>query len=191
MKVAQTVASLSYCTKRKVGAILVKDDQIIATGYNGTIKGFDNTCEVNSKTLPTVLHAEANAITSCAKKGIATNNSIMFVTLSPCIDCAKLIIQAGIKKVFYKDTYKNLEGIKLLNKKGIKIKKMLNLEESIENLNKELSDLQVKLKDQQTRACDWSLSYHKIKGLEKAINSTKREISNKEKEIQKLKNRIR
>lgn len=128
MKVAQTVGGFSYCTKRKVGAILVKDDQIIATGYNGTIKGFDNVCEIDSKTLLTVLHAETNAITSCARKGIATDESVMFVTLSPCLDCAKLIIQAGIKEVYYLEKYKRTEGIELLEQANIRVEQIWHTE---------------------------------------------------------------
>jgi len=115
-------AENSYCNRRKVGAILVKDKMIISDGYNGTPSGFENICEdEEGKTKPYVLHAEANAITKVAK---STNNSAgatMYVTTSPCIECAKLIIQSGIKRVVYTDDYRSNDGIELLQKAGIEV----------------------------------------------------------------------
>ena len=110
----------SYCTRRQVGALIVKDKMIISDGYNGTPSGFENICEdENDVTFPYVLHAEANAITKVAKSANNCDGSTLYVTASPCIECAKLIIQAGIKRVVYADPYRNDDGIKLLERVGI------------------------------------------------------------------------
>lgn len=115
----------SYCRRRQVGALLVKDRMIISDGYNGTPSGFDNVCEdENGVTMPYVLHAEANAITKVAKSGNSSEGSTLYVTASPCIECAKLIIQAGVKRVVYRDEYRLTDGIDLLRKAGIEVKKL-------------------------------------------------------------------
>ena len=129
IKVAQVCAKNSYAIKLKVGAIIVKDNQIISDGFNGTPCGFENKCEVRSMdgnlhTLPYVLHAESNAILKCAKYGKSTKDSTLYITHAPCIDCAKLIIQAGIIRVIYLEDYKNSDGINLLKKVDIKVEKL-------------------------------------------------------------------
>ena len=124
MEVAKVISGFSYCNKYKVGAVIVKNNQIISTGYNGTVKGFDNSCEIGNKTKDEVLHAEANAIMACCAEGISTKDTFIFITLSPCVNCAKLIIQAGIKAVYYNKEYKNPDGIKLLKKAGVIIGKV-------------------------------------------------------------------
>ena len=112
----------SYCTRRKVGAILVKDQMIISDGYNGTPAGFPNVCEdSDNRTYPYVLHAEANAITKVAKSNNSSQGSTLYVTDSPCIECAKLIIQAGIKRVVYSKLYRVSDGIDLMKTAGIKL----------------------------------------------------------------------
>lgn len=117
-------AKNSYCVRRQVGAILVKDKMIISDGYNGTPAGFENVCEdENGVTKPYVLHAEANAITKVAKSGNSSDGSTLYVTASPCIECAKLIIQAGIKRVVYHDEYRITDGIDLLRRAGIEVVK--------------------------------------------------------------------
>jgi dCMP deaminase len=121
LNIATSVAEASYCNRNKVGAIIVKDDNIIAYGYNGTIRGFDNVCEEGNVTLPTVLHAESNAITKCAKSNYSSNGAILYTTLSPCLECAKLIIQSGITDVYYICSYRNDDGINLLKKAGINV----------------------------------------------------------------------
>lgn len=123
MDICETVAKQSYCKNYKVGSVIVKDDTIIAIGYNGTpSKRFDNICEdENGKTLPHVLHAESNAIAKCAKSTISSVDSVMYCTLAPCIECSKLIIQSGIKAVFYKNDYRNDEGINLLQQAGVEV----------------------------------------------------------------------
>lgn len=112
----------SYCKRRQVGALIVKDNMIISDGYNGTPSGFENICEDdNDVTLPYVLHAEANAITKIARSGNNSQDSTLYVTDSPCIECAKLIIQAGIKRVVYKRAYRLTDGVDLLLKAGIEV----------------------------------------------------------------------
>lgn len=128
IKVAKLCAKNSYAIKLQVGAVIVKDGQIMSDGFNGTPCGFENKCEVKSMdgslhTLSYVLHAESNAILKCAKYGRATNGSTLYITHSPCIECAKLIIQAGIIRVVYLEEYKNSDGIELLKRVGIKIEK--------------------------------------------------------------------
>lgn len=121
LNIATSVAQASYCERNKVGCIIVKDDNIIAYGYNGTIRGFDNKCEEDNVTLPTVLHAESNAITKCSKSNYSSNDAILYTTLSPCLECAKLIIQSGITEVYYICNYRNDDGINLLKKAGINV----------------------------------------------------------------------
>ena len=128
IKVAQLCAKNSYAIKLQVGAIIIKDGQIMSDGFNGTPCGFENKCEVKSMdgslhTLSYVLHAESNAILKCAKYGRPTNGSTLYITYSPCIECAKLIIQAGIIRVVYLENYKKSEGLELLRKAGINIEK--------------------------------------------------------------------
>ncbi|MCD8165145.1 MAG: dCMP deaminase family protein [Bacteroides sp.] len=112
----------SYCQRRKVGALIVKDKMIISDGYNGTPSGFENICEDESNvTKPYVLHAEANAITKIARSGNSSENSTLYVTASPCIECAKLIIQAGIKRVVYLEKYRLEDGVNLLKRANIEV----------------------------------------------------------------------
>lgn len=120
----------SYCTRRQVGALIIKDKMIISDGYNGTPSGFENICEdENDVTFPYVLHAEANAITKIARSGNNSQDSTLYVTDSPCIECAKLIIQAGIKRVVYKRAYRLTDGVDLLLKAGIEVTHMPSEEE--------------------------------------------------------------
>lgn len=117
---AQVWARNSYCKRRQVGALLVKDRMIISDGYNGTPSGFENVCEdADGVTKPYVLHAEANAISKVAKSGNSADGATLYVTASPCLECAKLIIQAGIKRVVYSDEYRLKDGIDLLRRAGI------------------------------------------------------------------------
>lgn len=120
MSMAKIWAENSYCQRRKVGALIVKNNMIISDGYNGTPSGFENVCEdENGVTKPYVLHAEANAITKVAKSANNCDGATLYVTASPCIECSKLIIQAGIKRVVYSDPYRNDDGLKLLQRVGI------------------------------------------------------------------------
>lgn len=122
LKMAAIWAQNSYCKRRQVGAILVKDKMIISDGYNGTPSGFENNCEdENNKTKPYVLHAEANAITKVAKSGNSSDGATMYVTSSPCLECSKLIIQAGIKRVVFTDNYRLEDGIELLKRANIEV----------------------------------------------------------------------
>lgn len=112
----------SYCKRRQVGALIVKNKMIISDGYNGTPSGFENECEdENNKTKPYVLHAEANAITKVAHSNNSSDGATLYVTSSPCIECAKLIIQAGIKRVVFSEKYHTVEGIELLKRANIQI----------------------------------------------------------------------
>ncbi len=124
MELAKLVSSFSYCSRKKVGCVIVRKNRVISTGYNGTVSGFENSCEINNVTKKEVLHAEANALLSCAKLGIKTNNSIAFVTMSPCVECSKIMIQSGVKKVVYEEEYKCTEGLELLRKSKIKIEQI-------------------------------------------------------------------
>lgn len=125
ISMAQIWAGNSYCKRRQVGALIVKDRMIISDGYNGTPSGFENVCEdENGATKPYVLHAEANAISKVAKSGNSSEGSTLYVTASPCIECAKLIIQAGIKRVVYKDEYRLTDGIDLLARAGVVVEKV-------------------------------------------------------------------
>jgi dCMP deaminase len=122
LQMAQIWAQNSYCKRRQVGALIVKDKMIISDGYNGTPAGFENVCEdENNITLPYVLHAEANAITKVAKSNNSSENSTLYVTTSPCMECAKLIIQAGIGRVVFCNKYRITEGLDLLKRAGIEI----------------------------------------------------------------------
>ena len=138
LKMAEIWASNSHAQRSKVGALIVKDGMIISDGYNGTPHGFDNCCEIEERTWgldsegdyseyvhlvtkPEVLHAEANAITKVAKSTNSSEGSTLYITLSPCLECAKLIIQAGISRVVYKDEYRIKDGIELLKKAGIEV----------------------------------------------------------------------
>ena len=118
-------AENSYCTRRKVGALVVKDNMIISDGYNGTPTGFENVCEDdNNVSKPYVLHAEANAITKLARSANSSEGATLYVTASPCIECAKLIIQSGIRRVVYSDEYRLTDGIDLLRRAGIECEKV-------------------------------------------------------------------
>ena len=122
LRMAKIWSENSYCSRRQVGALIVKDKMIISDGFNGTPSGFENICEDdNDVTLPYVLHAEANAITKIARSGNNSQDSTLYVTDSPCIECAKLIIQAGIKRVVYKRAYRLTDGVDLLLKAGIEV----------------------------------------------------------------------
>lgn len=122
LRMARIWAENSYCQRRQVGALLVKDKMIISDGYNGTPSGFENICEdENHLTKPYVLHAEANAITKVAKSNHNSEGSTLYVTASPCIECAKLIIQAGISRVIYSEKYRLTDGIDLLKRAGIEV----------------------------------------------------------------------
>ncbi len=122
MRMAFIWAENSYCKRRKVGALLVKDKMIISDGYNGTPSGFENICEdENDVTKPYVLHAEANAITKVARSNNSSEGATLYVTSSPCIECAKLIIQAGIIRVVYADAYRLSDGIDLLRRANIEM----------------------------------------------------------------------
>lgn len=126
LEMALIWAKNSYCTRRQVGALIVKDKMIISDGYNGTPSGFENICEDEhtGRTKPYVLHAEANAITKVAKTNNSSDGATLYITCSPCIECAKLIIQAGIKRVVYYDNYHVDDGIHLLKRAHIEIVKV-------------------------------------------------------------------
>ena len=122
LRMAMIWAENSYCERRKVGAIVVKDKTIISDGYNGTPSGFENVCEdENNLTKPYVLHAEANAITKLARSNNNSEGATLYVTASPCIECAKLIIQAGIKRVVYAEKYRLEDGLRLLEKANVEV----------------------------------------------------------------------
>ena len=122
LRMASIWAENSYFNRRKVGALIVKDKMIISDGYNGTPSGFENVCEdENGVTKPFVLHAEANAITKIARSGNNSDGATLYVTDSPCIECAKLIIQSGIKRVIYARQYRLTDGVDLLKRAGIEV----------------------------------------------------------------------
>ena len=122
LEMALIWAENSYCIRRKVGALIVKGKMIISDGYNGTPSGFENVCEdENNVTKPYVLHAEANAITKVAKSNNSSENSTLYVTTSPCMECAKLIIQSGIRRVVYCNKYRITDGLDLLERAGIEL----------------------------------------------------------------------
>lgn len=122
MRMALIWAENSYCTRRQVGALIVKNKMIISDGYNGTPAGFENVCEdEHGLTKPYVLHAEANAITKIARSNNSSEGATMYVTASPCIECAKLIIQSGIKRVVYAEKYRLEDGLELLKRANIEV----------------------------------------------------------------------
>ncbi|MCH4895289.1 MAG: dCMP deaminase family protein [Marinifilaceae bacterium] len=121
LRMASIWAENSYCKRRQVGALIVKDKMIISDGFNGTPSGFENICEENGTTKPYVLHAEANAITKVAKSGNSSEGATLYVTASPCIECSKLIIQSGIKRVVYNEEYRTSEGIDLLKRAKVEV----------------------------------------------------------------------
>ena len=133
MKMAVIWSENSYCRRRKVGALIVKDKMIISDGYNGTPAGFENVCEDDeNKTLPYVLHAEANAITKIACSNNSSSGATLYVTDAPCIECAKLIIQAGIKRVVYSRKYRLDDGINLLKRANVTVE-YLEMEQTDEH----------------------------------------------------------
>ena len=121
LRMARTWAENSYCKRRQVGALIVKDKMIISDGYNGTPSGFENVCEENGVTKPYVLHAEANAITKIARSGNSSDGATLYVTAAPCLECSKLIIQAGIKRGIYSEHYRLEDGVELLRRAGIDV----------------------------------------------------------------------
>ena len=125
IEMAAVWARNSYCKRRQVGALLVKDRMIISDGYNGTPAGFENNCEdADGVTRPYVLHAEANAITKVAKSGNSSSGAKLYVTAAPCLECAKLIIQAGVRRVVYRDEYRLTDGIDLLRTAGVEVEQV-------------------------------------------------------------------
>lgn len=122
MKMAKTWSENSYCERRKVGALLVKNQMVISDGYNGTPSGFENKCEDDHNvSFPYVLHAEANAITKVARSNNSSDGATLYVTTSPCLECSKLIIQAGIRRVVYGEAYRIMDGVELLKKVGVEV----------------------------------------------------------------------
>ena len=125
LRMAMVWAENSYCVRRQVGALLVKDKMIISDGYNGTPSGFENVCEdENNKTKPYVLHAEANAISKVAKSNNSSDGATLYVTSSPCLECSKLIIQAGIKRVVFSEPYHMNDGVELLERAKVDVVKV-------------------------------------------------------------------
>ena len=125
LRMARVWAENSYCVRRKVGALIVKDKMIISDGYNGTPSGFENICEDdNNVSKPYVLHAEANALTKVARSHNSSDGATLYVTASPCMECAKLIIQSGIKRVVYGEKYRIMDGVELLERAGIAVEYM-------------------------------------------------------------------
>ena len=125
MRMASIWAENSYCERRKVGALVVKDKMIISDGYNGTPSGFENICEdENNVSKPYVLHAEANALTKVARSHNSSDGATLYVTASPCMECAKLIIQSGIKRVVYGEKYRIMDGVELLERAGVIVEYM-------------------------------------------------------------------
>lgn len=123
MAMARSCTLASKAVRKKVGCVVVKNGQVISNGFNGTPSGFDNTCEVNNVTKPEVLHAESNALMKLAQSTNSSTGSTMYLTCSPCFDCAKLIIQAGVERVVYEESYRKLDGLELLQKANIQIDK--------------------------------------------------------------------
>ena len=127
LRMAQTWSELSHCDRKKVGAIIVKDGMIISDGFNGTPSGFDNCCEnEEGETRWYVLHAEANAILKVAKSTHNCHNATLYLTLSPCKDCSKLVVQSGIKRLVFMNAYKDLSGVEFLKEAGIEIEQIEN-----------------------------------------------------------------
>jgi len=124
LKAAKLYSQLSKCKRKQVACVAVRDDRIVATGINGTIPGQPNRCECASgETLPTVIHSEMNLVCFCAKEGISLKGTTLYLTLSPCIICAKLIVASGISKVFYLEDYRDLSGVEYLREINFKIEK--------------------------------------------------------------------
>ncbi len=137
LRMARIWSENSYCRRRRVGALLVKDKMIISDGFNGTPSGFDNVCEdASGVTLPYVLHAEANAITKVARSNNSSDGATLYVTASPCMECSKLIVQAGIRRVVFSELYRITDGLDLLRNAGVEIyyipEEMLNTAEEAE-----------------------------------------------------------
>jgi len=126
MRMAFEWAKLSHCERKQVGALIVKERMIISDGFNGTPSGFENCCEEEGKTKWYVLHAEANAILKVASSTQSCNNSTLYITLSPCKECCKLIHQSGIRRVVYKDAYKDTSGLDFLEKAGVELTHLKN-----------------------------------------------------------------
>lgn len=125
LRMARIWSENSYCKRRQVGALIVKDKRIISDGYNGTPSGFENVCEdEDNQTKPYVLHAEANAITKIARSNNNSDGSTLYVTDSPCVECSKLIIQAGIRRVVYARDYRLTDGVDLLRRAGIEVEQL-------------------------------------------------------------------
>lgn len=152
MKTAEVFAELSHARRLKVGAVVVKDNRVISIGYNGMPAGWDNDCETrvyatewnidnaeweyreedsghpyNLKTRPEVLHAEANAVTKLAKSTESGDGAVLFITHSPCLECAKLIFQSGIRSVFYRDSYRSSEGVSFLERSGVEVEQLTDV----------------------------------------------------------------
>ncbi|MDE6548248.1 MAG: dCMP deaminase family protein [Muribaculaceae bacterium] len=121
LRMAQIWSENSYCVRRKVGALIVRDNMIISDGFNGTPSGFPNVCEENNVTFPYVLHAEANAITKVARSNNSSEGATLYVTASPCMECSKLIIQAGIRRVVFSDLYRIQDGLDILRRAGVEV----------------------------------------------------------------------
>lgn len=122
LRMARIWSENSYCRRRQVGALIVKDQMIISDGYNGTPSGFDNVCEdADGMTFPYVLHAEANAITKVARSNNSSDGATLYVTASPCMECAKLIIQSGIRRVVFSELYRITDGLDLMRRAGIEV----------------------------------------------------------------------
>jgi len=125
MEVAYVFAKNSYCDKKKVGCVIVKNDTIISVGYNGSPSGWDNCCEDdNNKTLPHILHAEENALIKMARSHESSVGAEMFITMSPCLPCAKLLSEVGLKKVYYAEEYRGTEGLEHLRARGIPVEQV-------------------------------------------------------------------
>jgi dCMP deaminase len=126
MDIASRVSCESYCTRKKVGSVILTPDGVTLVGYNGTAKGLDNVCELSDNTTnPEVLHSEANAFSKALMAGVSTRGATLYVTLQPCLDCAKIAYQAGIKRVVYRDTYSCSAGTDFLEKVGVDVEKYL------------------------------------------------------------------
>lgn len=129
LRMAAIWAENSYCLRRKVGAIIVRDSMIISDGFNGTPSGFENVCEDDSGATKTyVLHAEANAITKVARSNNSSDGATLYVTASPCVECAKLIIQSGIRRVVFNELYRLTEGLELLERAGVELQHIPDIE---------------------------------------------------------------
>ena len=125
---AQLYSEQSYCKRKQVGCVITRRSRIISSGYNGTLEGLPNDCEdTNNKTKDSVVHAEFNAIMFAAKQGLSLKGTQLVITLSPCMECAKLIINSGIQNVVYRDEYRDPSGIKFLRKAGIKIEQLKDI----------------------------------------------------------------